>query len=313
MRAASERPRDIEDSYAAIQAAVQDVTLCQAGTFVYRDSDGELVVAPGIRLVEAMFQAWGNVSAGVEVIQATQTYSDVRSFAVDLETLHNDERVVQVRHVTDKGFALVDQRDVHEIVMGTGVKNKRGCMLAILPGDYVRQTLAWVNETLEGEWELTDAAIDAVVQRLAKHLVGKQHIEAFLGHSVESMATPDLVKLLRIANSLDERATRPWDWFAIERPKKPGRSRSLHEIAAAGDVESEVDFYGRNPSMDGLVPAPVKLKPFEVLVARIREAKDRTGLEAAANLIPAFADAGERNTLESAVTDQQRLLKGKKQ
>ncbi|MNQ77804.1 hypothetical protein D3C85_926930 [compost metagenome] len=307
MRAAAERPRDIEDAFAAILAAVQDVTLCQAGTFVYRDNDGELVVAPGIRLVEAMFRAWGNVSAGVEVIQATTTYSDVRSFAVDLETLHSEERVVQVRHVNDRGFALVDQRDVHEVVIGTGAKNKRACMLAILPGEFVRQTLSWVNDTLEGEWELTDAAIDAVVQRLAKHLVGLQHVEEFLGHSIDSMQASDLVKLLRIANSLDERATRPWDWFKVERPKKPGRARSLHEIAAeaGGGVEDEMTYHVEEPPP----PAP---RPFERLVARIREAKDPQALNAAANLIPAIADAGERSTLESAVADQHTKLKDRK-
>lgn len=306
MRAAGERPRDVEDSYAAIQAAVQDVTLCQAGTFVYRDNDGELVVAPGIRLVEAMFRAWGNVSAGVEVLQATTTYSDVRSFAVDLETLHSEERVVQVRHINDRGFNLVDQRDIHEVVIGTGAKNKRACMLAILPGEFVRQTLAWVNDTLEGEWELTDEAIDAVLLRLSKHLVGRDHVEAFLGFPPEHMTgAADLVKLLRIANSLDERATRPWDWFKVERPKKPGRARSLHEISAGAGVEDELDYH-ETPAPP---PAP---KPFERLVARIREAKDPQGLDSAANLIPAFADAGERSTLESAVAEQQLKLKGKK-
>ncbi|MNY72612.1 hypothetical protein D3C86_2112080 [compost metagenome] len=59
-------------------------------------------------------------------------------------------------------------------------------------------------------------------------------------------------------------------------------------------------------------PPPPAPRPFERLVARIREAKDPQALNAAANLIPAIADAGERSTLESAVADQHTKLKDRK-
>jgi len=129
-------PRDEIEIFNKVMKACSRKSLAEVSQYVY-PKGGTTIQGPSIRLAETLARLWGNMLYGLQELSRHDGWSEMESFAWDLET--NTRRSIRfnVPHTryTKKGsYDLEDPREIYEMTANMGARRVRACILGIIPG-----------------------------------------------------------------------------------------------------------------------------------------------------------------------------------
>lgn len=243
-------PRDTTRAYSRIMEDCKRKTLAEKSVYAY-PRGGTTVTGPSIRLAECMARAWGNLDFGIVELERKPSMgsipgeSTVMAYCYDLETNTKSTTVFTVKHARDKNIKvgnekkkiqelLTDERDIYEMVANLGARRLRSRILAIIPVDIVESAVDQCEKTMEGgQGPLIDRVRSLVVYFQQNHGVTQEMIEKRVGHKVEAISEPELVKLRAIANSLKDGAASREDFFEMP------QSEEIKETTSQVDQEQK--------------------------------------------------------------------------
>ncbi len=219
-----------------------------AKTALYRYKRGGNVEGLTIRAAEVIANAWGNMSFGLRELAQDAGMSEWLAYAWDLETNTKSDMSFQFkheRHTTDGVKQLKDPRDIYELGANYGARRLRSRILAIVDQDVVAAAERQVKTTLvaeaAGHDKKTFGEKVAEIQAQFKNKFGVtvEHINAFLGHKIESITPEEFVELGTIYVALRDGEGKPSEYFT-----------SMPKTASASEAAQDVDakLTGKKPA-----------------------------------------------------------------
>lgn len=208
-------PRDQRAAFDRIMQACARPSLAEEAEYAY-PKGGETITGPTIRLLEVCAQNWGNCHAGIKVLSADETSSEVEAFCWDFETNYRDTVTFRVSHIRDtkKGpVPLTSERDIYEVVANMGARRKRRCLENVIPGDIVEAARQECNKTLGSMAEKKEKVVAMIKAFQDDFRVTRDDIERRIGKRIEAMTTPEFVQLKKIYVSLRDKMSQVADWF----------------------------------------------------------------------------------------------------
>jgi hypothetical protein len=249
--AAKRFPRDENRAYTKIMESCKIVGLAMKACYAYpkgknEDGSSNIVRGPSIRLAEALVSAWGNLSAGFEIIHedAALGYSDVVSFCWDKESNNRYERKFRVSHKRKAGgklYMLTDPRDIYEKVANEAQRRVRACILAAVPFYVVEDAVVQADNTLRDPAKHgTPAERTRKMLTLFKGVgVTQEMVEKRLGHPSANNTHDDIAALIIVYNTISDDTSKIGDFFDIPKPEKPLSDTSDLNDAMKKEAEEE--------------------------------------------------------------------------
>lgn len=220
MMIARMNPRDPVKAVDKILNACTRQSLAETGLYQY-SRGGSSVSGASIRLAETMAQCWGNIDYGFREITRSIgsdgiTYSEIESFAWDLET--NTRRHIQfrVRHWRDTkqgSYAIKDERDIYELTANMAQRRVRACILGVIPGDVEEAARNQCEVTLKTKADTSPEAMKKMIEAFEEFGVSKSHIEKRIQCRLEAIKPAQVVSLKKIYVSLRDGMSSKEDWF----------------------------------------------------------------------------------------------------
>jgi predicted nucleotidyltransferase len=214
---AKKYPRDETACYNKIIQACKRPSLAKTAMYSYPRS-GQQITGPSIRMAETLAKHWGNVEFGIVELSQENGISEVMAYAWDLESNTRQVKKFHVKHTRyskSKGnTALIDPRDIYEIIANNAARRVRACILGVLPGDIVDSAISECEKTLIGDNK--EPLIDKVnrcVAQFAQIGVTQKMIESKLLHSMEATNLVELVMLGKVFNSIRDKMSSIKDNF----------------------------------------------------------------------------------------------------
>ncbi len=223
-------PRDYQTALKRINQACQDRDVAKSAEYTYPRGNTE-VRGPSIRLAEVVGQLWGNFESGVTELSQGQVqgqgYSDVMSYAWDLETNTRDVkkfRVSHTRHTKQGSYPLKDPRDIYEMVANMAARRKRACIMAVIPKAVFDAAVTQCRLTLQGA-EQTRADLPTRIAEMKKHFsqtlsVTIESLETYLGHPLEFTTEDELTQLRGIVSAITDGIAKVADYFEVQQPQQ---------------------------------------------------------------------------------------------
>ncbi len=224
-------PRDMIRAADNIRNAFTRPTLAERAQYQY-SRGGEDIVGPSIRAAEAMFQQWGNMSAGWREVSRWVGpdgvgVSEVEAYCVDYESNGRESIQFVVRHWRDTkkgGYALRDDRDVYEHLANQAARRKRACILAQIPGDITEMAMEQAAVTLKTSADTSPEAMKKMLEAFASFGVTKEQIEKHIQRRLDAIQPAQVARLKRIYASLRDGMGVVSDWFEVEQDAAPAAS-----------------------------------------------------------------------------------------
>jgi len=218
MVVAKASPRNVNACVGEIVQACQRPLLAEAAMYEY-PKGGTRITGPSIRLVEAIYQAWGNMKVGIRELARTEGISYAQAFAVDLQKNNWETIDFQVEHrIALKGGkmkTITDPREIYELVANYGQRRKRAAVLRLIPGDVVDIAVQEAQRTLEkAEGMNLEKNIPIMLKTFADEFnVTKEMIEKRIGHHADSISPTEMVSLKAVYRSLKDGMGKAFDHF----------------------------------------------------------------------------------------------------
>ncbi len=242
-------PRNEVDAIERIKNACTRIELAEDAEYTY-NRGGTDINGASIKLLEVVAQCWGNIDFGVREIDHGDGESVVESFAWDIETNTRSSKtftVEHIRHAKGKNTALIDPRDIYEVVANNASRRLRAALETIIPRDIVEMARKACAETLKAKCDTSPAAVKKLVDAFGKRGVTKEQIEQFIGRKIEAITPALMVRLITIGNSIKDGLSDPKDWFKPvemdaasgkqEKPKEKKKTDAPDELPEVGDGE----------------------------------------------------------------------------
>lgn len=263
-------PRDMEAVKQKILANCSRPEMARSAIYQY-PRGGQKVEGPSIRLAEMLALAFGNIESKTEVLDQNVVQSLVKVSAWDYESNRQSSRTFVVRHERDtKGgrMTLTDNRDIMEMINNIAARNRRACILELIPGDYVELAVNECSRTIQSKLELTQELISDMVNGFKEHFgITKEQLEARIGMKVESITAQKFYDLDSVFSSLRDGIGRPEQFFDMnlgkekeKEPEQKSRKNSSQE-ALAQKVKAKTN----NPDDAHIKPAPVEASLDDVI------------------------------------------------
>lgn len=222
-------PRDKRKAMDLIITDCCMVELAEEATYDYARGGSDITGA-SIRLLETICRHWGNMRSGVKEIARHDGYSEVKTYAIDLETGFEDEKTFTVKHWRDTkkgGYAVTDERDIYEVVANFSARRKRACMETIIPPDVKDAAIRQCELTLKSKVEITPESIKNMLAKFEPYGIGQEHIEKRIQRKISAMTAGHFINLRKIFNSLKEGMSQPQDWFDLgAQPEQAGATKT---------------------------------------------------------------------------------------
>lgn len=229
---AVEQARAVAEVAAAVRVAQDNPRNRDRALGEMRDSCGRLALAnrafysvpnrgngPSVHLARELARIWGNVRYGVhELSRNNETgMSEIRAFAVDLETNVESTRTFQVPHermVKRQRSKLTDLGDVYLNNQNIGARAVRECIFTVLPTWFTEEAQDRCNQTLrDGEGEPLDQRIEKMVGAFRGMSVTEQQLEERLGRKRGQWDAGTVAQATVIYTSLQRGETKVADEF----------------------------------------------------------------------------------------------------
>ena len=210
-------PRNYADVLKRIDSDCSREALASQAVYEY-SRGGTKITGPSIRLAETLARAFGNIESVTEVLSQTDEASLVRVYSWDYESNRQANRTFFVRHERDtkKGkVKLTDNRDITEAINNIAARNRRACILELIPGDYVEHALDVCDKTLRAKVKITPDTLQTLLEAFKPFGVTRAMIEARLQRSLESISINQYLDMRRIYTSLKDGMGKPEDFFDL--------------------------------------------------------------------------------------------------
>lgn len=233
-------PRDQVQAMDRILQSCTRKTLAEGALYSY-NRGGTDVTGPSIRLAEAIAQHWGNIQFGVrELEQKPGIESVVEAYAWDLETNTKQSRTFTVPHkrFTKSGSkVLTDSRDIYELVANNGARRLRACILSVIPGDVIEESVRQCEITLTQHADTSPEAIKKMLDTfLNDYGVDESMIQKRIGMRPESIRPAQMVQMKKIYASLRDGMSKPADWFEVN---EPAATTSINQSTSIKPTENQ--------------------------------------------------------------------------
>jgi hypothetical protein len=173
---------------------------------------------------------WGNIESGVIELDRRLGESTVMAYCWDLQTNFRDTKIFTVRHMRDTKYGpkpVRDERDIYEIIANMGIRRKRACMLAVIPGDVVELAQERINKTLaEKPSKPKTKDIQKMTEAFDDLGINTEMIEKRLGHHLDTINNQELNSLRKIYQSIRDGMGKCNDYFDVSDTQEPNRSRT---------------------------------------------------------------------------------------
>jgi len=211
-------PRNEERALMKIMNACKRKSLAEQSSYSFKRGTS-LISGPNIRLLEVIARYWQNLSFGFREIGRGSDYSEVESFAHDLETNTRVTRQFQVKHWRDTksgGYAIKEERDKYELIANMAQRRVRACLIGVIPADVVEAAEEACKATLLKDIGDLNEATEKIVKAFSKWDITREMIEAHLQRKLKSIVGADIVNLRRIYNSIKDGVAGPEEFFNKE-------------------------------------------------------------------------------------------------
>ena len=212
---AKAHPRDEIFCHTQIMKSCERKSLAEKAIYAYRRGS-TLVSGPSIALAETIARHWGNINYGFRELSRESGYSEVESFAHDVQTNTRVSRTFTVKHWRDTkqgGYALKEERDIYELVANMAQRRVRACLLEIVPRDIVDDAEQACNKTLVSDDKPLDQQIKDMLIAFDGFGITQENIEEMFQRSIKSIIPADIVKLKQIYTYIKNGVARRYDVF----------------------------------------------------------------------------------------------------
>ena len=173
---------------------------------------------PSIRFAEEVARVYQNFQYGHRELSRGDGKSEIEVYAWDVENNNFSRRQITVLHVRDTQQGpkpLRDQADIDNRIANVASKQMRGRILALVSKQLVADGIAACKRTLAGN---SEEPIIARVNRMTQAFTSKcgvtaKNLEAYLGHSLDSVDTDEIAELQGVFNAIKDGA-RIADYFS---------------------------------------------------------------------------------------------------
>lgn len=258
---AVEQARAVAEVAAAVRVAQDNPRDRDRAIGEMREACGRLVVAnrafysvpnrgsgPSVHLARELARIWGNVRYGVhELSRNDETgMSEIRAFAVDLETNVESTRTFQVPHQRMKKVGgkqtrekLFDLGDVYLNNQNIGARAVRECLFTVLPTWFTEEAQDLCNNTIRnGEGEPLSERIEKMVAAFREFNVTQQQLEERLGRKRGQWTAGEVAQGTVIFTSLRRGETTAAAEFGVS--EKAAKKVSAAEIAGKDTADPEL-------------------------------------------------------------------------
>lgn len=219
-------PRNQMEAYNRIIGACQRKGLAKGAIYSY-PKGGKNVTGPSIRLAETIAQEWGHIDYGIVEIEQCQGFSRMMAYAWDLQRNVRRTMSFTVKHKRDTksgSYELTDSRDIYEITANNGARRVRACIMAIIPGDIIDDSVEECMKT--NRRSIGDEPISEIMKKIViafdEFGVKPKDIEKRLGHNLDAVIPEEVILLRSIYKSLNDGMAKREDFFDIgSKPKMP--------------------------------------------------------------------------------------------
>lgn len=199
-------PRDLNAAYAELMTACKSKAFAEAAFYSVPNRG----TGPSIRFAEEVARCYGNVEYGHRELSRTNGKSEVEVYAWDKEKNNYSRRQITVMHIVDTKQGpkpCRDQADIDNKIANVASKQMRGRILALMPKWLVEEAIQACKATIAGtNDEPIEARVRKMTQAFAKYGVTTEHLERYIGHSLEHTLLDELVDLTGVYNALREGA-----------------------------------------------------------------------------------------------------------
>lgn len=259
---AKQFPRNYQQALVNIQAVCSRPSLANAAVYQYAKG-GTQVYGPSIRLAEQLARCWGNVRSGWETLEDLPDHCVVRTYAYDVETNVQAERIFTVpmiRHTRQGDVKLTDPRDRYEMCANQAARRLRACILEVLPVDIVDYAVDQCKQTIESNVKITPETGTQMVNAFQKFGVNKAQIEALIQRHLDALDARSYLRLQTIWTSLSDGTGKPDDFFDMsivdEKPKAESTPQEKPRQSLRHRAQPKAEVPEAKPQ-----PAPAKEEP----------------------------------------------------
>lgn len=205
-------PRDEYEATERIKRACQRKSLADQAIYSYPRGN-ERVSGPSIRLAETLAKTWGNIDYGIIELEQKDGFSEMMSYAWDLETNTRVTKIFTVEHKRDtkKGsYKLTDSRDIYEATANFGARRMRACILGVIPGDVVDMAVEECKKTMStGDTRPMQERISQMLSVFKTEFgVSKEQVEEYVGRPAGSCGNEEILLLQGVYKAIrDGQAT----------------------------------------------------------------------------------------------------------
>ena len=218
-------PREMSTVQREVETRCSRMGLAQKAVYSYKRG-GQAVKGASIHLANALAEAMGNIDTGTTVLSQTEEASVVKVHAWDIQSNRQAERTFVVHHTRDKNVwdkatgqkvkvkeHLTDDRDISEMINNLAARNRRSCILELVPTDLQEYAVAVCEKTVESGVNVTPELIQSLLDSFERFGVSKAMVEAKVGRNADAITAKDVVTLREIWTSLRDGMGTVEDFF----------------------------------------------------------------------------------------------------
>lgn len=208
-------PRNLDKAFAELMASAKRPTFAEEAAYSFPRGD-KTVTGPSINIAREAKRVWGNMRAGVRIMNDTAKSRRIRAEAWDLEKggyeFAEDEflKLIQRKVKQPDGtyatqWVTPDERDLRELTNRRAAILVRNCILALLPKDLIEDAMmicaATKKDTSARDPEGTRKRL---IMNFMEYRVTPEMIAAKLGHPLAAATLDELAELVGVYQSIKD-------------------------------------------------------------------------------------------------------------
>lgn len=235
-------PRDLNAAYAELMEACASKAFAETAFYSVPNRGS----GPSIRFAEEVARVYGNFKYGHRELSRGDGKSEVEVYAWDMEKNNHSTRQLTVMHVVDTKYGpkpCRDQSDIDNLIANKASKQIRGRILALLPKWLVAEAIEKCKMTLAGATDEPVAVrVRKMINAFAKYGVNTDHLERYIGHSLDDVTLDELIDLTGVFNAIREGA-KPSEYFPSDEPQQDEKKAAVNAAikGAAAPAEKQVE------------------------------------------------------------------------
>lgn len=250
-------PRDMNAAYAELMEACASQAFAATAFYAVPNRGS----GPSIRFAEEVARVYSNFQYGHRELSRSEGKSEVEVFAWDMEKNNRSTRQLTVMHVVDTKYGpkpCRDQSDIDNLIANKASKQIRGRILALLPKWLVAEAIEKCKQTLAGTTdEPVQVRVRKMINAFAKYGVNTDHLERYIGHTLDDVTLDELIDLTGVFNAIREGA-KPSEYFAGDEPQQDEKKQAVNAAITGAAAGTGADQSVEQPSQPAQQQKPAR-------------------------------------------------------